>query len=172
MVRFPAPVVPLLLLTGVVAGCGREPRPGDTVEREGEPRVTMVDDDDPRMTAAINEARSTVGQFIAAVNNPTPSQSALSVKLPVSDGDQIEHMWLSEVGHANGKFTGHIANEPHQITTVKLGDRTEVAQDQISDWMYVDNGKLVGGYTLRVLRDAMSDEERRAFDESVPFTIE
>ena len=38
-----------------------------------------------------------------------------------------------------------------------------------SDWMYVDHGKLVGGYTLR---DRLSPSERPEFDRSVPFKVE
>ena len=38
--------------------------------------------------------------------------------------------------------------------------------------MYVENRKLVGGYTLRVLRDAVTAAERAEFDKSVPFVVE
>ena len=38
--------------------------------------------------------------------------------------------------------------------------------------MYVDHGKLVGGYTLRVLRDGLSPAERAEFDRSIPFKID
>jgi len=30
--------------------------------------------------------------------------------------------------------------------------------------MYLENGKLFGGYTIRVLRNNMSEEERKQFD--------
>jgi uncharacterized protein YegJ (DUF2314 family) len=38
--------------------------------------------------------------------------------------------------------------------------------------MFVENGKLVEGYTLRVLRDSMSASERADFDKSVPFKVD
>jgi len=38
--------------------------------------------------------------------------------------------------------------------------------------MYVDSGRLVGGYTIRVMRAQMSPEERAAFDAEMPFRIE
>jgi Uncharacterized protein conserved in bacteria (DUF2314) len=38
--------------------------------------------------------------------------------------------------------------------------------------MYLDNRKLVGSYTLRVLRDMSSPAERAEFDKNVPFVIE
>ena len=160
------------LFSAVCGGGAGEPPSGTTVKREGEPDVTYVDDDDPKMSAAKDKARSTVDQFFAALNSPKPTQSAFSVKLPIKDGEHVEHMCLTPVHFAGDKFVGLINNEPDRVTTVKLGDEAEVAKTEISNWMYVDNGKLIGGYTLRVLRDGLSAEERRKFDESVPFVIE
>jgi uncharacterized protein YegJ (DUF2314 family) len=48
----------------------------------------------------------------------------------------------------------------------------KTAKNEISDWMYVENKKLIGGYTIRVLRDNMPPEERREFERSVPFTLD
>ena len=58
------------------------------------------------------------------------------------------------------------------MSHVKNGDSEEVEPSKISDWMFVDEGKLVGGYTLRVLRDSMSPAERAEFDKSVDFVVE
>ncbi len=30
--------------------------------------------------------------------------------------------------------------------------------------MYIENGKLFGGYTIKVLRNRMTEEERKQFD--------
>lgn len=162
------------ILMGVVfVGCGGDARdPGDTVRREGEPPVVYVADDDPKMAAAVASARSTVDQFIAALDNPKPSQTGFSVKLPIKDGEHVEHMWVLPVHYKDGKFRGTINNEPDKVRTVKIGDEVEVAREQVSDWMYIENRKLKGGYTIRALRDSMKDTERNEFDRSVPFTIE
>ena len=162
-----------LLATALLAGCGGGDRkPGDTVEREGEPPVSYVADDDAKMLAAIEKARSTVDRFIAALDDPKPAQSFFSVKIPVKDGDHVEHMWITPVRYENDRFFGVINNEPDMVETVEIGDEVDVAKDEISDWMFVEDGKLMGGYTLRVLRDGSSAEDREAFDRSVPFTID
>jgi len=175
-----AAFLPLVILT--LLGCsGQDRRPDNGVERRdkpevverlGEPDIVYVDDTDPMMLSAISKARSTVGQFIEALSKPQPSQSRFSVKVPIRDGDSTEHMWLIPVHYQDGKFSGTIDNEPDKVKTIKLGDTIDVKTQEISDWMYVDNGKLVGGYTIRVLRDAVPPEKRREFDRSVPFTIE
>jgi uncharacterized protein YegJ (DUF2314 family) len=161
------------LFSAALTGCDKKDRKvGDVVERPGEPDIISVDENDPRMNAAIDKARSTVGQFIKALGNPQSFQSGFSVKAPIRDGEHIEHMWLAPVHYRDGKFVGTVNNEPDVVKTVKLGEQYELKTGDISDWMYVENGKLVGGFTIRVLRDAAPKEKRAEFDRSVPFKIE
>jgi uncharacterized protein YegJ (DUF2314 family) len=70
------------------------------------------------------------------------------------------------------KFNGKLDNEPVQVRNVKHGDAVSVEPAHVADWMYVDDGKLVGGHTLRVLRSRMTPEQRSRYDESRPFKIE
>jgi uncharacterized protein YegJ (DUF2314 family) len=153
----------LIVFALVLAGCGKE-HPADN--------VVDVAHDDPRMNAAMEKARSTVGTFIASLKSPKPGQSAFSVKLAFTDDGTVEHMWLVPVSYDGHVFHGTVNNEPEKLKTVKMGDEVTVAPSKISDWMYVENRKLVGGYTLRVLRDALTPAERADFDKSVPFVVE
>jgi uncharacterized protein YegJ (DUF2314 family) len=70
------------------------------------------------------------------------------------------------------QFTGTVNNEPEKVNSVRMGQKLTVAPERISDWMYIENRKLVGGETLRVLRAALAPAERADFDKSVPFTID
>jgi uncharacterized protein YegJ (DUF2314 family) len=135
-------------------------------------KVTYVADDDPRMNAAMVKARSTVNTFIVALKSPQPGQSAYSVKMAFTDGTNTEHMWLTPVSYDGTQFQGTVNNEPEKVNTVKMGQKVTVAPSKISGWMYVENQKLVGGLTLRVLRDALTPAERVDFDKGVPFVIE
>jgi uncharacterized protein YegJ (DUF2314 family) len=146
-----------------LAGCGtKAPTDG----------VIHVADDDPGMNAAIAKARATVDAFITALQSPRPNQTEFSVKMAFTDRGKTEHMWLSPVTYDGTKFQGIVNNDPEMVKNVKIGQEVTVAPGEISDWMYVENEKLVGGETLRVLRNALSPAERAAFDESVPFVIE
>jgi uncharacterized protein YegJ (DUF2314 family) len=42
---------------------------------------------------------------------------------------------------------------------------------RITDWMFIDHGRLVGGYTTRLIRQRMSPEERDAFDATVEYSF-
>lgn len=156
----PTRIVMLLLM---LTGCGQR-YPAD--------RVTTVDSEDPAMNAAMDKARATVPTFIAALENPKPGQSGFTIKKPFKDGEKFEHMWIDRVGYDGTKFRGSVANEPESVTNVIMGRRVTVAPDEISDWMFIDNGKLAGGYTLRVLRETLSPSEKAKFDKSLPFTID
>jgi uncharacterized protein YegJ (DUF2314 family) len=153
----------VLLLVVPVMGCwGKSP-----VDK-----VIPVADDDPKMNAAIEKARSTVNTFIAALNSPKAGQTSFTVKKAFSDGKHTEHMWLSPVTYDGTTFQGVVNNDADMVSNVKIGQKASVGPKEISDWMYVENGKLVGGYTVRVLREAMPANERAEFDKSMPFTIE
>ena len=47
----------------------------------------------------------------------------------------------------------------------------EINRNEISDWMYIKNSVLHGGYTIRLLRDRMTEEERKEFDASIEMKI-
>ena len=141
-----------------------------TKETSADPVVPVLSDD-PRMNAAIAKARATVGTFEAALRSPKPSQSGFSVKVRITDGDRAEHFWTSGVTYDGSVFHGRIDNDPETVTTVKAGQAVSVRPNHISDWMYVDHGVLVGGFTVRALRDALSPAERAELDKSLPFKI-
>jgi uncharacterized protein (TIGR03067 family) len=164
-VRFP------LLLFVAVMGCGSNDTPsipsGHAMTEKSDPPPVQVERDDPDMAAAIAKARSSVDEFINALTNPEPSQSAFSVKVAVQDGDEVEHLWLVPVRYENGQFIGRVNNEPQMVSTVKFDDEVKVAKNEISDWIYADDGKMAGGFTVHVLRSAMQQEPAPDSTESV-----
>jgi uncharacterized protein YegJ (DUF2314 family) len=52
-----------------------------------------------------------------------------------------------------------------------MGDRVSVNPNEISDWAFVENGRLVGGYTIRVLYTELSPEGRQALEKEARFHI-
>ena len=77
-------------------------------------------------------------------------------------------MWLGSVKYSDGQFSGMLISEPVGGTSVRAGDTITVPRDVLTDWTFVEDGKLVGGYTVRVLFDRSTEEEKAAMRESMP----
>jgi uncharacterized protein YegJ (DUF2314 family) len=86
----------------------------------------------------------------------------------VTRGDQVEHIWLADLDFSRPKPRGVVANEP-KIQGLRFKHPVDFDPAYVSDWMYVDNGTLVGGYTTRVLRKRLTPEERKELDARVPY---
>lgn len=134
----------------------------DKAEIENQSTIN-VESDDKEMSAAIEKANQTLTDFNAVLSNPKIEVKSLKVKFETSNGGG-EHIWLADVEYKNGKYSGILDNEPEYITEYKIGDKIEVDNSKISDWMYIENGKLIGGYTIKLLRARMTEAERKQFD--------
>jgi uncharacterized protein YegJ (DUF2314 family) len=49
--------------------------------------------------------------------------------------------------------------------------RVGFQMSQVTEWMYVENGYLVGGYTTRLIRSRLSGHERESMDATAPNKI-
>lgn len=123
---------------------------------------------DAQMDAAILEAKANIGQFIAAFTRPTDRQKNFLVKVVFDEGEQREHIWIADLGFAGDKLRGTVANEPN-LPGLKFMQKVEFEPRYISDWMYIEDGYLIGGYTTRVIRDRMTADERKAHDAGAPY---
>lgn len=83
-----------------------------------------------------------------------------------------EHMWVSEVAYDGKTITGVLADVPRQLRSVQSGQQVSFPLERLSDWFYVDGGRAVGAFTVRLLRTRMSAEQRRAHDSHYPFRFE
>lgn len=158
----------MLLSLAALASCAKEP----VIEREGEPKVTGFEAEDPEMNAAMRQARATLTDFEKRLAQPPPTQQHLGLKGRFEEGEHVEHMWIGEIEVTSEGYRGVLGNHPVHIQSIDVGSKVLVTREQVSDWMAIDDGKLVGGYTLRVQRARMSPEERAEFDAQMAFTIE
>lgn len=122
-------------------------------------KVTHVADNDPDMVAAIAKARATLPEFWQVFDRHGHGESDFCLKVKITDQKESEHCWLGHLERRDGKIFGTIDNEVKIVKCVKLGDRMQIPEADISDWLYMRNGKMVGNYTLRALFKTMSPEE-------------
>lgn len=146
--------------------------PFESAEQSHNPLVIDIPEGDEAMAAAVEKARATIDEFIAALKEPTETQDSFAVKLEVTDGDTSEFMWLTSVTYRDGTFTGTLNNEPRDLTTVSLGDELSVSKADIADWMYLDDGRIAGGYSIRVVMQAAPPEQREAMQATMKFMDE
>lgn len=118
-----------------------------------------VQDDDAEMNAAIASARATLPEFWKHFEHPGPGEEDFSLKTKVTDSNGNEHFWVVSVTRINGKISGEIDNDPDIVKSVKLGQRIDVSDASISDWMFIRNKKMVGNYTLRPLLKNMPQDQ-------------
>ncbi len=145
---------------------------GRAVRRPGaEPEYFEVKENDAQMKRAVRMARKHLRVFITALEHPAPGQSDFEVKKPFVQGDHVEHIWLSHVRYSGRRFHGSVDNQPQEIQGLKMGMRVSVNPNEISDWLFLDNGKLVGGYTIRVLYNDLPPDRKKEFMTEADFKI-
>jgi uncharacterized protein YegJ (DUF2314 family) len=149
----------LLLLCAALAGCAKK---GEADADESRDPVVYVKSEDAAMTAAIAKARSTLGDFKRALSVRKPGTERYAVKVGFPYGkDNREHIWVKDPELKDASVSGQIMNEPVDVPNLKFGQQVTAPAEDISDWMYVEAGVLRGGYTMRVLLDKMSPEEKQ-----------
>ena len=152
--------ISVLLITICILSCN----PKNKVERENEPTIYGVQSDDAEMNMAIENAKKTLDSFDYAVKNNSRVFVFFGLKKRFVENETVEHIWVDYVSMENGKYIGVVNNLPEKITGIKVGDTVEIDKNDVSDWMYVKGSKLHGGYTIRLLRNRMTETERENFD--------
>ena len=120
----------------------------------------------------MSRGRSTLDEFEQRLASPPASQGYIAIKGRFEEDGSVEHIWLDDVAVLPEGYRGKVGNTPVYITRLAPGQEVIVSRADVSDWMAVDDGKLVGGYTIRVLRDRLSDAQRAEFDASTGFKVE
>jgi uncharacterized protein YegJ (DUF2314 family) len=159
--RFALPMLCLALLS--LSSCHSNGNVANAkIERAGEPTIYNVKSDDPEMDAAIQASKATLPEFLRV----------FELKVHYDDGQKPEHLWLANLSKQNSKLYGVVSNLPEFTKAVKEGETVAIDTSKVSDWKYVQNHRLVGGRTIKVLRNHLSPEERSELDASIDYKIE
>ena len=157
----------------LLAGCQPKDEAHEAkIERAGEPTIYNVKSDDPEMDAAIQASKATLPEFLRVFARQDTATSDFALKVHYDDGREPEHLWLANLSNQHGKLYGVVSNLPEFTKAVKKGETVEVDTSKVSDWKYVQNHRLVGGRTIKVLRNHLSPAERKELDASVDYRID
>ncbi len=128
-----------------------------------DPPILSVLAADAEMNAAIAYARDTLPTFWASCDAPKPTETGHALKVRFQVGAEVEHIWVTDVKKlSDGNYSGRFANEPSDLLGDDIGDQVKFKQIDISDWMFMRNGKVVGGETIKALLKSMPKEEADA----------
>jgi uncharacterized protein len=164
-----------ILTAALLAGCGHSGSPSKSMSDS----VIPVQAGDPEMEAAMQTARDQFPEFwrvIAAdYKRVIPVYAGAMVKayfFDTSAPQAGEHMWVRGIEYDGRTISGTLADTPGHISSVRTGQQVRFPLERLSDWFYVQDGKVVGAFTVKLLRKRMGAEERRTHDSHYPFRFE
>ena len=107
-------------------------------------------------------ARGTFDQFWTRISTDRRGLDAISIKVAVPHDTGSEHLWMTGCQSADAQsFDCVVSNEAVNVP-LKLGSRYKFERAAISDWMYRQEGKIHGGYSIRVLLPTLPEQQAKA----------
>jgi uncharacterized protein YegJ (DUF2314 family) len=159
-----------LLLTFVSCN-NHTARPVIKQENDGD-AVYNVGNDDEEMNKAIERANLSYDSFISNFKNPGKNCSGYTIKMRFAYPSGNEHMWVGNLFYKDDKLMGILDSDPVDVPMLHAGDTIRVIRNDISDWMYICDHKMVGGYTMLALYNRMTSQEKEEFKKNLGFQIE
>lgn len=127
----------------------RQPDPRSALRAMAYVPVVQMESDDPRMQAAVDEARARWQEFVDAFQTGTAEHCA--IKAPITVGDNTEFIWLDVTAVDGDTIRGNLANDPMDLGALREGDEVETTVDELNDWIMVRNGERIGGFTVNIV---------------------
>ena len=127
----------------------RDEQPLAQLARRFPSKRVIVPGRDPEMAAAVKKARETFDRFERAFRAGPVAKFAVKLKLESEETE--EQIWISVTKIDEGVVHGTLENDPVTIRK-KKGDAVSVKKTELLDWLYVTGGKMIGGYTVRLLQ--------------------
>lgn len=137
----------------------------------------MVPLGDQAIADASNKAQAAVDDFLAKLLNPPAGTAGFSVKVGIVDQgtgfaltkdtsvNAVEFFWVLNIASSGDGFVGILANAPETVKNVTDGQTLHFKKSDIFDWMYFDNGKMVGNFTACPVLKAGPIEDLKSFEE-------
>ncbi len=128
--------------------------------------------DDPDIRAAIEKARTTVGEFLAAVQKPAPNQKQFLVRkaFPSREAGKQQILWINQVTFDGTLLHGVADDKTAAVGAgIPLDGKVSFPPAEVCDWMFNEDGKAVGGFMLRALKNKMTEDEWEKITAQITF---
>lgn len=145
-----------------------QPQQQQTKSTGSDSNIVNIGNENEKMNSGIEKAKLTLNYFKESLKKPKAGQVYFSVKVKFTDKGMAEHIWLVEPEFdTDGNLFGKVGNVPRDVKTISINQRIGVDESHISDWMIFENGVLIGGYTIRAIRDGLPKSQVASFDRSL-----
>lgn len=102
---------------------------------------------------AIQKAREQLADFIAVLNGERANELLFSIKVKFTEGDIVEHIWLTPTSYSNNSFLAIVDNTPFNLKNICYKDMVSVAASDVEDWiLYEPRKKMYGNFIARALK--------------------
>lgn len=144
-----------------------------------EPEFVAIGRDDPEMATAHRRASETLSDLKRHLR--LGDGRLCSVKLRFRDPekskrlseDRFVYLWLGNACYHEDedRFSAQFFELPAEFDKWHyVGERLLVEPERIFDWMVNDQGRLHGGFTLRVTRSRLAEDKRDEYDSHIGAT--
>jgi uncharacterized protein YegJ (DUF2314 family) len=123
--------------------------------------------------AAVEEAHSTMDTLREALLAPKASYDFVGIKVRFVSEEAVEDHWTEPVDYFSGNFTIRILDGiliAHGLNTESI---VTVPEETVLDWVIIeDDGRMLGGYTIRLTYEHMTKEEKEKFLDVTGYKID
>ncbi|MCL2139799.1 MAG: DUF2314 domain-containing protein [Treponema sp.] len=152
----------LLILMLLFSSCDKQAQ-DNVSKRQIEASTIRENRFDPTILQIEENSRGTLTSFFRNLNRAASEKNNFFVKYPfLAEPDssiRTEQLWLSNISYENGDYYGIVANTPQKISGISKGSKVVFFTDFITDWMYIQNGKIIGGQSIKYLLEKIPKNE-------------
>lgn len=98
----------------------------------------------------IYKAKNTLWYFNSLIINDKTEYNSVKFK-----NNEDVYVWLENVKIEGNYYSGNLAEN---------GNSQKILMNDVIDWMIIEKGRLIGGYTIRHYRDTLDEEAKINFD--------
>lgn len=126
--------------------------------------VIPVDGDHPLLVESVRKATESFGEFIAAFEDRSETESDFLVKVKLTVDGVTEYIWVDVLGFEPVKvgrerhLYGTLANDPVDLGDLVLGARVDIPITDVCDWGYLKDGEPVGMFSLEAIRQIQQEK--------------
>jgi len=123
-----------------------------------------VGQSDKEIEKIADNARRSLPIFFRNLNRLEKGANNFYVKYSlISDDGSVEpkvreQVWLGSIRFKNDAYYGTPANTP--ISHGRKMKRVNIDTDKITDWMYIQDGKIIGGRSIKYLLEKIPEDQR------------